>query len=419
MRRLNVLVSAYACEPHRGSEPGVGWNWTLQIARFHDVWVITRANNRGVIEQALAEHPRPNVRWVYFDLPRWASFWKVGERGVHIYYLLWQIGAYVLARRLHERIGLHIVHHLTFGNYWMPSLLVLLPVPFVWGPLGGGETTPGSFGRTFHWRARAYERVRTMTRWLGERNPIVRLDARRGIALAKAPETAERLRALGARSVHLCAEAGISTADVRGRDAAHPRLGSPFRVLSIGRLLHLKGFHLGLTAFAQMAQRGFPCEYWFVGDGPERGHLEELAQQLGLARQVRFWGSLPRRQVLDALAACQVLVHPSLHDSGGWVCLEAMAAGCPVICLDLGGPALQVTSETGFKVPAREVSQTVAEIAAAMLRLAQDPELQVRMGEAGRSRVRTAYAWDLKGPLVARLYREAVEAPLGPSSLTL
>ena len=51
---LRVLVSAYACEPGRGSEPGVGWHWVREIARFNEVWVITRMNNRKAIETALA-----------------------------------------------------------------------------------------------------------------------------------------------------------------------------------------------------------------------------------------------------------------------------------------------------------------------------------------------------------------------------
>src|SRR6266511_405878 len=94
MRRLKVLISVYACEPDKGSEPGVGWNWVKQIARFHEVWAITRANNRDPIERELAKQPMPNVRWVYFDLPKWSRFWKKGPRGVHLYYYLWQIGAY-------------------------------------------------------------------------------------------------------------------------------------------------------------------------------------------------------------------------------------------------------------------------------------------------------------------------------------
>ena len=60
--------------------------------------------------------------------------------------------------------------------------------------------------------------------------------------------------------------------------------------------------------------------------------------------------------------------------SGGWTCLEAMAAGRPVVCLDLGGPATQVTEETGIKVPAPVPNQAVSGLAEAMTRLARDSE---------------------------------------------
>ena len=52
-KRLKVLISAYACEPGKGSEPEVGWQWALQMARHHDVTVLTRANNRQAIEPAI------------------------------------------------------------------------------------------------------------------------------------------------------------------------------------------------------------------------------------------------------------------------------------------------------------------------------------------------------------------------------
>ena len=74
--RPRVLLSAYACEPVKGSEPGVGWNWVRQLSQFAEVWVLTRANNRNSIEAAIAEHPLPHVHFVYYDLPRWMSFWK-------------------------------------------------------------------------------------------------------------------------------------------------------------------------------------------------------------------------------------------------------------------------------------------------------------------------------------------------------
>ena len=132
-RPLKILISAYACEPGKGSEPGVGWNNVEQAARFYHVWVMTRSNNRALIEEALAAQPMPNVHWIYLDLPHWASFWKKGQRGIHLYYSLWQILAYRKARRLHHDVGFDLAHHVTFVNYWLPIFLPLLPIPFVWG----------------------------------------------------------------------------------------------------------------------------------------------------------------------------------------------------------------------------------------------------------------------------------------------
>jgi len=408
---MKVLVSAYACEPGKGSEPGVGWNWVRQIARFADeVWVITRANNRPVIEEALKKEPLPNVHWVYFDLPRWARFWKKGQRGVHLYYYLWQVGIYFLARHLHREVQFEIVHHVTFGNYWMPSFLALLPVPFIWGPVGGGESAPKSFYSTFSMRGRIYEWIRDLARWFGEHDPFVKMTARRSaMTLSKARETANRLTQLGARYVSVLSEVALPEEEIVQLLSVPLHQGNPFRILSLGRLLHWKGFHLGLMAFARFVREFPQSEYWLVGDGPERRNLERLAQKLRIVDKVRFWGALPRAEALKKLAECDVLVHPSLHDSGGWVCVEAMAAGRPVICLDLGGPALQVTEETGFKIPAHAPEQVVAEMAEAMLKLAMDEDLRRRMGEEARRRVREEFSWERRGKELANIYRSVLE----------
>lgn len=381
-----------------------------QIARLAgEVCVITRANNREAIAEALAKEPLPNVRWVYFDLPRWVRFWKKGQRGVHLYYYLWQIAIYPLARRLHRELKFHLVHHVTFGNYWMPSFLALLPVPFIWGPVGGGEAAPKSFYSTFSSRGWLYEHLRSLARQLGEHDPFVRMTARRAaLGLAKARETAQRLESLGVPEVVTISEVAWAQEEIQRLAAFPVHTGTPFRLISLGRLLHLKGFHLGLMAFARFVREFPQAEYWIAGDGPERKNMECLARELGVAESVRFFGALPREEALKKLAECYVLVHPSLHDSGGWVCVEAMAAGRPVICLDLGGPALQVTEETGFKIPARTPEQAVADMAGAMAKLARDPHLRRRMGEAAQRRAKEEFSWEGRGEEIARFYREVL-----------
>ena len=402
---MRILISAYACEPEKGSEPGVGWNWAQQMGRYHEVWVITRANNRAPIEKALAIKPLPNVHWVYFDLPRWVRFWKRRQRGVHLYYYLWQIGAYFVARKLHRRAGFNLVHHVTFVNYWMPSFMALLPVPFVWGPVGGGESAPRSFWRSFSLRGKAYELLRDLARSLAQLDPFVRLAARRAtVGIATTEESATRLRRLGCRKVMVFSSVGLSRDEITQLGGLAMRQSNPFRMVSIGNLLHWKGFELSLRGFARF-QSQFPAtEYWIIGDGPERKRLERLAHNLGIAAKVKFLGTLPRAEVLEKLADCDVLVHPSLHDSGGWVCLEAMAAGRPVVCLDLGGPALQVTEDTGIKVPATSPEQVVSSLAARMMQLAKDPELRLGLGVAARRRIREQFDWAGKGPFMTRLY---------------
>jgi len=179
------------------------------------------------------------------------------------------------------------------------------------------------------------------------------------------------------------------------------RQSRPFRTISIGRLLHWKGFELGIRAFAKFCIDNPESEYWLIGDGPERKRLERLTGELGIEEKVVFWGHLPRENVLERLSKCDVLMFPSLHDSGGWVCLEAMAAGRPVICLDLGGPGLQVTHQTGIKASAGSPAQAISGLSAALEVLASDLPLRIRLGEAGRNRVCQDFSWEKKAEALA------------------
>ncbi|PKM80401.1 MAG: glycosyl transferase family 1 [Firmicutes bacterium HGW-Firmicutes-14] len=400
---MKVLISAYACEPNRGSEPGVGWNNVRQISTYHEVWVITRTNNRENIEEVLKNEPLSNVKWIYFDLPTWARFWKKKRRGIQLYYYMWQIGAYLLAKQLHRQIQFDLVHHVTFVKYWTPSLFVRLPIPFIWGPVGGGESAPQSFYGNFSLRGKIYEFLRDLARWLAEHDPLVRLTAQQSsLVLATTNETKNRLKKIGVKKIMVWSEAGLSDEDLEKLGQIKPREYQPIRFISMGNLVHLKGYDLGLRAFAEA---NCPhSEYWILGDGPERKRLENIVIKYNLLNRVKFWGALPRMEALQKLAECDVLVHPSLHDSGGWVCLEAMAAGKPVICMDLGGPATQVTNKTGYKIPALNPDQAIRDIAKSMLKLANDMDLRVNMGKEGRARINELFEWRKKGLFLKKVY---------------
>jgi glycosyltransferase involved in cell wall biosynthesis len=402
---MKILLSAYSCEPGKGSERGVGWNVVREAARYHKVWVLTRPDeSREAIEAELQQHPIPNLHFVYFTLPFWQDSLRWGQSGaMQLHYYFWQIQAYFVARRLHREIEFDIIHHVTFVKYSSPSFLSLLPTPFIWGPVGGAESAPKPFWQDFNLKNRLYEILRSAWRWVGEHDPFTRLTARcSAVAYATTEDTAQRLRQMGAANVQIYSALGLSQEELTQLQQCSPPHQSPVRFISIARLLHWKGFHLGLRAFAEA---NLPdAEYWILGDGPERDRLQDLASELGIIQQVKFLGELSREDVLLKLEQSSCLVHPSLHDSGGLVCLEAMAAGRPVICLNLGGPAEQVTSQTGLKIAADNPDQSVAGLAEAMIQIAQDGNLRQQLGQAGQLRVQENYSWNSKGKHLAQLY---------------
>ena len=402
-------MSAYSCEPGRGSEPGIGWNTVYEVAKYHQVWVLTRPDeSKTEIETELALNPVPNLHFVYFTLPIWGGGWRWGQSGaMQVHHYLWQIQAYFVARKLHRQIGFDVIHHVTFAKYSSPSFLSFLPVPFVWGPVAGGESAPSEFWRDFSWRAKVYEIARNLGRFLGELDPFVRLTAKKSTLIqATTEETAQQLYKMGVNDVEVVPAIGLPEEDINFLSEYSIPDGNNIRFISIGRLLHWKGFHLGLRAFASANLPN--AEYWILGDGAEFNQLQILAEYLGIAQRVKFWGKLSREETLDKLRDCHVLVHPSLHDSGGWVCLEAMAAGRPAICLDLGGPAVQVTSETGFKVKASSPKEAVKDIARAMTQLVTNPQMRIYMGEAGRKLVRETYSWEAQGKRLSQLYKQII-----------
>lgn len=407
--RPKVLISAYACRPNMGSEPGVGWNTVQELAKYNQVWVFTREDNRASIEAELRVNPVPRLNFVYVDLPL-SQLWKRGLGSVHLHHYLWQIKAYLVARKLHKEINFDVAHHITYVRYSSPSFLSLLPIPFIWGPVGGGESAPKAFWQDFSFRGKVYEITRRLAHRLGEYDPFVKLTAQRSkLIRATTEDSAKRLHQIGAKNVQIFSESGLSNEEIKNLSQCVIPENSPVRFISMARLLHWKGLHLAVQAFAK-ADLPSDAEYWILGEGPERERLQKLASELGVADRVKFTGRLPRDKSLSKLTECHVLLHPSLHDSGGWVCLEAMATGRPVICLDLGGPAVQVTEDTGFKIPADTPEQAISDLASAIALLASDSDLRFKMGLAGQKLVKDKFSWEIKGKQLTQVYEEILSS---------
>ena len=411
-RRLSILLSAYACEPYQGSEPGIGWHWAVRLARAgHDVRVLTRANNRATIESALAADPVANLGFTYYDLPAWMRRWK-NHAGLwaRLYYLLWQGGAYGVARRLCREIRFDVVHHITFGVFRHPSFMAFLGPPFVFGPVGGGETAPRGLRRTFPLRGYLIDFARDLANWVVHVDPLMAAVFRRSAAtLCK---TGETLRSIPARFRDRCqvqVELGMDEQPVTA--SRKPREDGVFRVLYVGRLVYWKGLHLGLMAFAELCRRHPGARLTVIGRGPDEAWLRGLADDLGLAHAVTWIPYLERAGVMRTYGRHDAFLFPSLHDSSGNVVLEALSSGLPVVCLDSGGPAVLVDSSCGFRIRPGEPQQVVEDLARALHVLVENPKLARAMERAAASRARQHFSWTRQITRMEDLYFSVIPDP--------
>ena len=435
-RKLRVLGCAYACllesgSPISGGEATLGWNLTRQLARFHDVWILTATSNQKGIEAELKRQPVPHVTFHFVDLPVWMSPLLKFPGGVQLYAYFWQLRAYFAAKKLHRQVKFDIFHHITFANDWMASYIgALLPIPYLRGPGGGAHRTPEGFLRQYPAGARFWERFRSFGQSVLTRDPIfLRGQRRAGAILLCNREAADAVPKSLRHKVQLFPVNGISADDLRIiagdaeggiQNVVAPQVPQPpspraFEVLYAGKLLGLKGVALGIRGFARFAQRHSDVTFSIVGDGPERARLEALIQELGVEPSVILKKWMPRSELLRVMRAADVFLFPSLRDGGGAVVVEAMAAGKPIGCMDLAGPGLHVTENCGIKITPLNPDQTAEGIADALERLYQDRSLLERMGKAARLRVEDAYVLDKLGDRLFGIYESVMGIELrGP-----
>jgi glycosyltransferase involved in cell wall biosynthesis len=416
MVELRVLACAFACCPPEkpgfsGGEDVLGWQLLQQIARSHQVWALTQAEDRVDIEQALSEHPIPNLRFFYVDLPRWLRPLLSIQGGHQFYYYLWQIRAYFAARGLQKRHRFQLFHHITYANDWMVSFIgAFLPIPYVRGPGGGSHRTPKGLEREYTFGGRVWERIRAIGQWLLRRDPFFTLGQRRAAAILVCnPEAVAAVPGSWSGKVHLYPVTGISSTDLAQNLAGNSN-GIPFRVLSAGSLVRIKGFSLAIKAFKQFADLYPDSEFNIIGSGPEESRLRGLIHSSNLDTKVHLLGQMPRGELLSRMSFHDVFLFPSLRDGGGAVVIEAMAAGKPVVCLDAGGPGMHVSDEWGFKITPTTPKDAVNELASALERLYLDPDLRQRMGRAARKRSKNFYHWDKLGDQLMKIYHGAIDA---------
>jgi colanic acid/amylovoran biosynthesis glycosyltransferase len=177
---------------------------------------------------------------------------------------------------------------------------------------------------------------------------------------------------------------GVDAAKFSHTDRA-PRAGAKLRLVSVARLVEKKGIGDALQAAARLS---VDFDYVVAGDGPLRPELEARARGLGIAEKVKFLGALTHGQVIALLQSADIVLTPSVTGADDDIegipvtMMEGMACGLPVVSTWHSAiPDLVADGVSGFLVSEHDIDG----LADRLVRLAADPALRSRMGEAGRT----------------------------------
>ena len=399
-RPLKALIAAYQVSPCRGSEPGFGWHMTSALAAIGvDVHVITGAGWRAEIEAH--GRPRDGLTFHYVSSRALPRGFRSGQRSVYAKYLAWQRGCLEAAVGLDAEHDFDVTHHLNWGSLFWGSTLSQLGKPFVFGPIGGGQTSPEVlrewFGESWRREAQRNWALRVALRF----NPRARRTIRAAdLVLATNSETAARSRALGATRVELCLDTAVLAEAIAPDERDVPSCSAP-TVLWVGRNLPLKGVTLALHAFTRVRRSVPSARLVMLGGGLDDAATTAQIEALGLVGAVHRLGQVPLPAVIDWYDKSSVMLFSSLRESFGAQVFEAMSRGLPVVALDVHGIGDFMPAAVGVKVPLQQGEGLANALGEGVIQLLTEPALWQEASRAARAAA-ARHTWEQRAEELAR-----------------
>lgn len=408
---MKIFIIAYACDPNRQSEPGLGWNISQEIARRHEVTLVTREKNRAIIENYLSEHPEcshAGTNFLYHDTNGFLRKFKAWiPFGTQLYFSHWLKTA--TNRYYGEIKNSDIVHQLTFCPFFIKPWGAAYTDRYVWGPIGGGGGIDARFPRGFPIKGIGFKAIEWMYKFLSwiVYSPFswrfARLRSRVAAVTFKASAFAKGFPVAERQFMAVTKETGYD-GEIKPRQYTNGR--HPLNVVAVGRMIPHKGFEYSIRGFAKFISAGGDGRFDIFGDGPLRKELERLTATLKMNEKIVFHGNVPNTKIHKTLDEADVFLHASFIEAAAWSILEAMIHGVPVICQNRSGMVDMVADGCGIKVSANSPKELVSSIASALSQYYENPSLVETHGKKCQVCIREDFSWRSVVDKIDEVYRQ-------------
>lgn len=405
-KRLKVLLCCYSCDPGRGSEPGMGWNFAKSISAHHDAHVIVETKYKQPLDEYASKHPEEFENMTFYFVPRkrWKLLRKILPVSYYWTYREWMKKAYDLAVDLDKKNDFDLTHMITLSGYREPSLFWKLPKPFIWGPIGGLSDSPWCLLPVLGIRGAFSLYLRNIANGLQKRYGVAcrKAAAHAHTILTKTKQDVEDIRNFWNKDSQILTEVGFETRHQTYEPQAHEP-GTPLEVCWAGVHEPRKNLELLLHALTLCKE---PMRVHVMSKGWRTPIYKKLAAKLGVADKVIFHGFLPREESFKVMSSSHVFVITSVRDDTPTVLFEAFRYGLPVIAIDHAGFGAILDDTCGCKIPIHSFKQVVADYAKHLDYLATHEE-ERRKKSQGALDICKKFTWEKKMEFLNQVYEKA------------
>jgi len=348
-----------------------------------------------------------NMEFIYFDLPYWMKFWKKGERGALLYFYLWQMFLPLFV--IFKKVQFDIAHNVNFHNDWTPSFLWVLGKPMVWGPVGHHPLIKPMFLKNYGLKVKLKNKITWVVKnFFWKLDPFLWLSKKQASkVLCMNSSVVNHLKGIDHKHVIM--------PSVSSEEHLVPvkKESKKFNVLSVGRLIPLKGFDLTIKAFHEFVSKLSLAEQanvqlTIVGSGSHEDFYKRLARDLKMDHLVTFISWIDRLDLMEIYKESDLFLFPS-HEGAGMVVSEALSFGLPVVTLDNIGPGEFVDDTSGRKVKTETYDQTVMDLGYELYDLYENREELNKLSKGAVERHKEHFCWDKRGEVLSNIYLELIK----------
>lgn len=452
---LSILINAYACSPGMGSEPGMAWNWCVNLAKYCELHIITEGEFREKIERSLThinslytpfgspviEGQKPSlkdegsdmlvneyglterqIRNLHFyynpiggeDEARCAKIrrmcWNQGDWRFYKYYKQWQWRTYLMAKEICANQHIDVLHQLNMIGFREPGYLWKLSketgVPLVWGPIGGLKQFPITYLQGSGIKMQLFNRLKNFINVFQLRygKRVNRALNKADLLISSIPDSYRAIKKYHGLESCIIPETGCfesENAEVGKRDFDSQYM----RIIWVGKFDFRKRLDIALESIAKVGNEHIRLQIFGTGSGQQVAEAKTLSERLCIDNRLKIeWmGNRPNEEIHEAMTKAHLFFFTSINEDTSTVVMEAISHNLPVLCFNTCGMGYVVNNQVGIKIPLSNPRQSVDDFAEKIEYLYRNRDVLKKLSEGCKER-RQELSWDNKARQMVRLY---------------